>query len=278
MKTAMIAVCAVLFLGCKKPGNNPAFHIINLSLPRTGTTSFAGIFENYRSTHEFMLSKTILMLLDYREGKITADELQTFLIERRHEANHRVDSASFFFLAPENVISTFPDARFFFSVRKCNSWVVSMVDNSVFTHKMLREGKVTSDTRFLDRYSNVFISNHDHATFHDLNKLRRDSRHIVGDLAKAWGVNTRRTLAAMEKIPPDRRLVILTENFSQSTDAFARLAGIPPGSLKTENLHMNKDRDYEMYRQLLGAESIDAACSAWQAQIDNQLKSYPRAN
>jgi len=270
---AMSALC-LSFSACRLGNKAADFHIINLSLPRTATTSFAGIFDAYQSTHEYMLSKTILALLDYRDGKTSAENLRLFLQERNNAAKHKVDSASFFFLAPEILIQTFKDSKFFLSVRQCEPWIVSMVDNSVFAHQMLKEGKVRSDTSFLDRYSEVFISNHNHETFLDNKKLARDSKHIITDLARTWRQYTIKTLEAMLKVKKENRLIIRTEDFSSSADSFARLAGVPPDTLNLKNIHMNRDRDMNAIRAILGSSLLKKISEGEQALVDAWLKAH----
>lgn len=269
----------ILFAACR-PGNPRAdLHIINLSLPRTATTSFAGIFENHGATHEYMLSRTILTLMDYREKKISAADLTIFLRERETQAGHRVDSASFYFLAPDAIISNFPESKYFLSVRHCEPWVLSMVDNSVFVHQMIREGKVQMDISFLDRYSEVFIKDYPHNRFNDVRTVAADARKIVRDLARFWGENNILLLNAILAVPRANRLVIRTENFSAAVPQFAALAGINPLTLNTANLHLNKDRDLKYYRRLLGEKTLREFCSPeesilrdWLAAHKNELE------
>lgn len=275
-KSAVLVLLLCFATGCDRGQHVQAspFLIINMSLPRSATTSFAGIFQRYKSTHEFMISETINTLMDYREGKISAARLRHFLKDRDRRAAHQVDSASFFFLAPDVVIDTFPDAKYFLAVRQCESWVISMVDNSVFAHKMIKAGKTTVDLSFLDRYSKVFISNHRHASFENLDQLRRDSGHIVSELAKFWGETSLLLLNTMLKVQREKRLIIHMEDFNQSTQAFARLAGIPVAGIHLENQHLNRDRDMAFYRRLLGEKKLAESCSPQQKNVDSWFGSH----
>jgi|GEM_PF-1905670 len=273
---ALLAILLYCVSGCNREQDQQVspFLIINMSLPRSATTSFAGIFQRYRSTHEFMISETINTLMDYREGKISPARLRHFLKDRDRRAGHQVDSASFFFLAPEIVMDTFPDAKYFLAVRTCESWIVSMVDNSVFAHKMIKAGKTTVDLSFLDRYSKVFIRDHRHASFENLDQLRRDSSHIVSELAKFWGETSLLLLNAMLKVQKEKRLIIHMEDFNQSTQAFARLAGIPVAGIHLENQHLNRDRDMAFYRKLLSEKKLTDSCSPHQKNVDSWFDAH----
>ncbi len=212
----------------------PANHIINLSLPRSGTVSFAGIFDAHGSSHEFMLSETINALLDYREKKISREALKRFLADRQNKAGHRIDSASFFFLAPDVVIEAFPDAAYFFSVRDCAAWIVSMVDNAMYAHQVIREGRPTLDLSFLDRYSELFVHNHSRDMYLSTTTVKQSAPHIVHDLAVFWRRYTLQTLDAMLPLRADKRLIIRLDNFNRSLAQFAKLAGVDASTLNTQ--------------------------------------------
>ncbi|GAB4445847.1 MAG: hypothetical protein OHK0011_27470 [Turneriella sp.] len=250
------------------------FLLINLSMPRSATTSLAGIFGNYRSHHEYMISETIHHLLDFREKKITKEKAQTFLRERVRQAKMQVDSASFFFLAPDLVMDTFPEAYFFFTFRSCESWIVSMIDNSVFAHKMIREGKHTVDISFLDRYSEYFIKNHSHAHFADLALLSANADHIVANLARVWGDSTLRVLIALERVAPERRLVMRLSEFNRFLPRMAQLVKVPPDTLISENMHLNPDRDSRFYFRLLGPERLERFCAPQQEKVESWIKEH----
>lgn len=269
-----ILLCCLLLLACAKHPRlaSRKFHIVNLGLPRTGTTSFAGIFDKFPATHEFMISETIPVLLDFHEGKISAAALADFLHERDARAGHWVDSASFFFFAPEAVIRAFPEARFFFALRDCESWVLSMVDNSLFVHRMIREGRATVDLRFLDRYSEFFIRGHERRMFLDQQHLSRNAQHIVTELAAIWGKYSLRLAEAMLAVPPQRRLVIRLGDFNASLDSIAAFAGVQRTALNEKNLHLNKDRSLSAVRQLLKGAPLTAICAPHQIRLDGWFR------
>lgn len=277
MRHLRLLGCTLLSVWSCRLGTPSAEHdflLINLSLPRSATTSFAGVFGNFRSRHEYMISETINHLLDFREKKISAGDLRLFLRNRAEKSGLQVDSASFFFLAPDAVIDTFPDAYYFFTLRPCESWIVSMVDNSVFAHKMIREGKHTVDISFLDRYSEYFIRNHSHAVFADNALLARQAEHIVSNLARSWGESTLRVLNALLRVDLRNKLVIHISDFNAAVPRFAQLARVPADLLITENLHLNRDRNSSFYTRLLGVKRLRRLCSPWQQKTENWVKNH----
>ncbi|MCP4691825.1 MAG: helix-turn-helix transcriptional regulator, partial [Desulfobacterales bacterium] len=50
-------------------GVSRRFHALGLGLPKTGTTSLAGIFGGYRSAHEFQQWETHQAVIAYKNGR-----------------------------------------------------------------------------------------------------------------------------------------------------------------------------------------------------------------
>jgi hypothetical protein len=265
---ALLSFLVLAYGGCREPQSNRPFHIINLSLPRTATTSFSGIFGRYPATHEYMIAETVPMLMDYHERRIPPEILQKFLRQRDRRAAHYVDSASFFFMEPEIVIATFPHAKYFLSVRDCESWIASMVDNAVFAHQMIIQKKTTVKLDFLDRYSEFFIKGHSRAMMLDESVLKQNRARIVANLSQVWGEYTLKDLEAISEVNPTDRLVVRIEDFDRAMPDIARLAGIDLKNLNLGKKHLNRDRRLDYYRKLLGPASLKQNCSPWQQRVD----------
>jgi hypothetical protein len=277
MRRLFIVGCALVsFWSCRlgAPSASHDFLLINLSLPRSATTSLAGVFARYRSEHEYMISETIHHLLDYREKKISKADLQAFLRQRAEKGKLQVDSASFFFLAPDVVIETFPEAYYIFMFRPCETWVTSMVDNSVFAHQMIREGKHRVDISFMDRYAEYFIHNHSYVPFDNQRLLPAQAEHAVANFAKSWYESTLRVLEALDRVRQDRKLVMRLADFSRSVNRLAQFVQVAPDTLIMENLHLNRDRDLQFYVRLLGAQRLERHCAPRQKNIDNYIREH----
>jgi hypothetical protein len=132
------------------------------------------------------------------------------------------------------------------------------------------------DISFLDRYSEVFIQNHSHATFNEIKQVSADAGHIVQDLARFWGENTIRLFEAILAVPRANRLIIRTEKFSEKIPEFAALAGVSEASLNTANHHLNKDRDLKYYRRLLGEKQLNEFCMPQENKVKAWLAMHKK--
>lgn len=110
-----------------------------------------------------MYSPTIASLLDFKERKMSAENLREFLFIRDYSLKNdlinqggkrevSVDSASFFFLSPEVVIDTFPQAQFIFVLRDCASWIVSIIDMEIRVLRWIQNRTINLDLRSHSRY------------------------------------------------------------------------------------------------------------------------------
>lgn len=267
------------------------FHLINLSLPKTGSTSIASIFRNYRSIHEAMHMETVNKVLDWREGKITGEQLDKFLLERDKKAHYpEVDSATFLHFAIDRIVKLFPEAIYLICVRNGDDWIVSIIgnllqyfgpnglmsDDGFLPPGVLPEGYLSDERperiyigEFALRYAKVFSAKITPKAFRDTAKLRENILPMLDDFARFWGENTLRSL---ERTPIKSRLVVRTRDLSKSLDRLARFTGQPPDNFDISDSHKNKDRQAPKIRKLIGEENIARAIKPWQEKIDAELR------
>lgn len=251
-------------------------HIINLSFPRTGSTSFEGIFSKFPATHEYMGSETISRLLDWREKKITSQQLIAFLHERDSAAGHFIDSATFFFLAPEVVIQAFPDAKYFLSLRDCESWIISLVD---LESRVLNPDTIAHSTINIqnhERYAKVFSPKFSLKIFADRKRISANLQPILADLAQFWSLYTIKILEEMIKLPSAQRLVIRLAEFNNARPKIAAFAGVKTSDLDLHNVHLNRDIAYEKIRKELGLLNLRKIARPHEELVDAWLKAHQK--
>ncbi|MEM8618691.1 MAG: hypothetical protein AAGF73_03125 [Actinomycetota bacterium] len=93
-----------------------AFHLVNLNLPKSGSTSISQMFPSRRSVHEFDHHRAMEVLLDRLDGA-PSGELDRYLLERDARATPEVDSTTFLHLAADSMPTLFPSARFVIALR-----------------------------------------------------------------------------------------------------------------------------------------------------------------
>lgn len=212
--------------------------------------------------------------MDYREGKISREQLKNFLRKRDQIAGHAVDSATFLFLEPELIFETFPDAKYFFSIRKCEAWIVSQVGNGAKMARLVDTKKIHPDLGYLDRYARLYARQYSWKMLRDKSELKRVAESLTRDLGHFWSYYTINTLAAMLKLDRKNRLVIHLENLNKSLPLLAQFAEVPIYTLNEKNLHLNKDEDPENFRRLLGNELLSSVCKHEEETVAKWIRTH----
>jgi len=217
----------------RQPKNNGIgrrrFRAYNVGLPKTGTTSIAGLLARYRTKHEFMLPETTRAIADYKTGVIAKKEFINFLYARDQRGNLEMDSASFNFNYLDLLAAEFEKAKFIATIRDCYSWLDSVLNNllqvSALKDRIIEFG---SRTYGVDLNREMFASRQD---------LVRALPDKLDGILNYWAEGLRFT---MNNLPPERSLVIKTSEISDCLGALAGFLGIPQDSLIRENRHFCK--------------------------------------
>lgn len=270
LASAVLIVTAVIYNPFGSSLRSPRrFHIINLSLSRTGTRSIAGLFDRFRSEHEYMLMETNRHIHAWRAKRITDDEMDEFLLERDRRSQLEVDSTSVLHQAQDRLFPLFPDAKYLLVVRNGADWLVSVIDmsNSIAETCAEHDTFLNMPCGELVRYLPVKPE-----AFRDLNQLGKHVDPMLPVLATFWGHSTLKTLDNLRNLPPDRVLIIRTENIDYSLDKLAAFAGVEKSELNFEKHHLNPDRKRHDFANLIGKEKIAEAFVPWQAKVDSRMR------
>jgi hypothetical protein len=232
---------------------NPArterrFHLLNLGLPRTGTTTVAAMFSAWRAAHEFWGEPLCEVLSERQAGRKHAEDVSQVLRARDDAGRLEVDSASFLHLAVEELVKLHPSSAYVFTWRPFEPWFDSFID------LLLRQTRKLGSQHWSaweQRLLTLMLGKFEPHGFESTQALEP----VLPDLAQAsldfWIQSMSRTLAAL----PERALRLPTLQLSQAAPALARLVGVPESSVVAK--HEN---------------SGERSASSWWAQVPAELK------
>ncbi len=240
-------------------------HVINLSLPKSGSTSLAAMFPSLRTVHEFDHQRAVDALLDAVDGGPT-ERLDRYLIDRDREARPNVDSGTFMHLAAHRLPILFPAARFVIVLRQGVDWAASFLG-------MLIE--VKADVERSGPHLRAWVrryAEHVSPTLARLDLSRRLSvlaaaPALVEELAEYWGAHT---IAALRSAPPARTLVIDLASLDAIGEVLAEFAGVPREAVAA-GVWANRGGTTGLARNLLSAGQPDAAFGAWTSRVRTAL-------
>ncbi len=195
------------------------FRVYNVGLAKTGTTSVASIFNNYRTQHEFLLRDTGQMVKEFMDADMSEEEFRHFLRTRDTVEHLDMDSTFCHGYYLDLLLDEFPVSQFIFTVRDCYSWVDSVI-NMMATHCYITH----LDLIFgLPEY---LLGNEE--------ALRRDFDQYIDILLLHW-VNFNSKM--LDTLPKEQTLMLRTYEISNSLDEIAGFVGIPAETLDHKRVH-----------------------------------------
>jgi len=204
------------------------FRAYNVGIAKSGTTSVAGMFSNYRAGHEFMFPETTKAISDYRTGVVSKEEFMGFLRDRDQKGDLEMDSASFNFMYLEILAEAYPDAKFIATIRDCYSWIDSALNMFLV---------IDIPDWMIDYGSRSFGVHITREMFGSRQNLLEALPGILDGILGYWAYGMQFTL---NNLPEERSLVIKTEEISNSLDRIASFLGIPESTLVREKSHLFK--------------------------------------
>jgi transcriptional regulator with XRE-family HTH domain len=216
-------------------GATRRFRVYALGLPKTGTVSLKGIFDNYRSGHEFWQWDMNQNYIAYENKTISREGFRDFLLLRDAAACLEMDSAYCNRYAIELFAETFSDARFICLFRDPVSWVRSQVNYFMDTSKEALQSLQIENGFPFDLPRGDKLSRE---------KFLRQLDKNIEVTFQCWANSYRSILQQLKTLDSSRYCFIPTHTISQNMGLLASFAGVPESSLIAEKSHLNKS-DYQ---------------------------------
>lgn len=227
---------------------NPArterrFHLLNLGLPRTGTTTVAAMFGAWRAGHEFWGGPLCEVLSERHAGRKTTDDVSQVLRARDQAGRLEVDSASFLHLAIEELVKLHPTSAYVLTWRPFEPWFDSFLD------LLLRQTRKLGSQHWSpweQQLLGLMLGKLDAQRFESAQALRPALPELASAALDFWVQSMTRTLAAL----PSHALVLPVSQLSHAAPALARLVGVPEGSVLAKHENAGEPRDGSWWAQV----------------------------
>lgn len=225
-----------------------AFHVVNLGLPKTGTTTVAAMFRNWRSAHEFWSEPVAEVVQRRAAGDATEHDVLEVLRARERAGRLELDSASFLHTVVEQVVALYPTSKYVFPVRPFDAWLDSLLG------MLARQGISEAEpwAPWEKRILSVIFGDFQGEWFRKPGAVSITEPALVQTL-QYWLASVRRCLDAL----PRGSLVFPTSELDAAAPALAALAGVPVESVVTahENIGNNGMRWWRALPEAFRAEA-----------------------
>lgn len=245
--------------GSSMPPHPPwlRFQAYLVGLPKTGSTSVAAMFGNYRSAHEWNLMDLVGPALARDRGELDDERFWQAVGPRLRTPSLEMDSCTSHHLYADVLAERFPMARFVLTVRDVSGWVTSLLD-MILRKRIARE---TVDLPY-SVWERDYVDRVTERTYPLDTPVEGDDRASLAPLMRYWAGH----LSTMShQLPAERSIVIRTPDLATRSSDLAALVGIAPDTLRLDLVHANRtpgrlDR-LETYWDAELREAYVAACT-----------------
>jgi len=206
-------------------------HANNVGLPRTGTESISGIFGHFSAGHEVLEKETMRAITEYTSGRIDDAAFEQFVIDRARLENLEMDSSSYSSAYLPILVRRFPEAKFLFIICDCHSWLNSTIN---LTYEIL--ANLFLPHWWID-YGTSLGLDVNPAAFSSQEGFCHHLEDVVDGLLRYWATGNAKALA---NLPPERSLVLKTNEIASNIPATSILVSVPQNQLLFERSHLHK--------------------------------------
>jgi hypothetical protein len=218
-------------------------------MAKTGTTSIAKLFSNYRAYHELDQHKfTALLCQTGSLGALADNRIDRYIRRRDFFYGPEVDSSQLNGPVASHFYNIYPDAHFILTVREPLSWLESFLEHS------LRWNPPSYWQRWRDLR---FASSEYH--LNDM-PLRTRELYPLAAYLKYWAWHNDRVLDAL----PSRKVtVIATHRLGESVRILASLAGVASDTLRVGLIESNRKTNRQGVMDELDANYVRDEVTKW---------------
>jgi hypothetical protein len=205
------------------------FQVFNVGNAKTGTTTVPRMFDAYRSSHECDAQLMRPLAAAVLRGELAPDAPRVRRAFRRRSLRFHleVDAANFLTPFVGMLTELYSDAKFVLTIRDCFTWLDSRVE------QLLHQPPAT------EGYTSAQYERFDEEFAPEELALRDAGLRPVAVYLRGWADYNQRVLAS---VPPDRLLVVRTEDLDGSSDLLARFAGVPASTVRSVHANRNEAR------------------------------------
>lgn len=217
------------------------FQAYCLGAAKSGTASMASVFAtNYLAAHEAGQDA----LIDFITSATDVHDLPAYPVRQRDRTfGLELDSSQLNLFIARDLVREFPDAKFIITIRDCYSWLDSFVNHSL--------NRSCNDT--WRRFRECRFRHHELTHPPEETSLREKGLYTLEGYFSYWAFHYTEALAV---IPPERRLVVRTNEITTSLATIADFLGIDAETLPAGASHANVARGANRVLESLPREHL----------------------
>ena len=243
--------------------------LYGVGMGKSGTHSIAKMFSRrVRVRHEPQAPQLIYKVIDWHSGRLSEPDLTRWLRERDRELALEVDASGVNLQIIELLLREFPEARFVLSIRDCYTW----------TNSRMNDDLPPPTSEAWSKWARFVYGPGPFVHAPEEQALKRGGIRPLETYLASWAARNGRVLA---KVPPERLLVVRTDQIRQRAYEIADFAGLPRRLIRLHRTHeFHNSRKVPLLREIdrdFLERKVEQHCRPLMAQFFPEIKSLDDA-
>ena len=195
--------------------------VVNLSLPKTGSTTIYSYFQRAGACHEGLFEKTVDWIIDYYEGNVSLDELKRLVVRRQQYLKTNLDSSTFLHLIAAEIIDIYPESTLYVTIlRHPIEWAKSYLGMAYQFGEEIQQGSSPYAPAWASRYGNFQAKGLDPVRLHESIEDREFLRDVIQELLQFW-IDSE--LRIFDSVPSKQLAVFRLENLGEAIKVISKI-------------------------------------------------------
>jgi hypothetical protein len=214
---------------------------------KSGTHSIASMFSTtVRTGHETEAVPLMENFVAWKSGRMDEAQFCQWLHARDRRLALEVDSSTLNRDIIDVLIREFPDARFLLTIRDCYSWCNSHINHFLrFRHEMAPIWMQLGKWRMGER-------EYPHASEDRI--LKEQGLRSLDFYFAFWAWHN---MGVLEQVPPDRLLVVRTDEIGKRAFEIAEFAALPRRAVRVERTHEFRNAGKQQILQQIDRDFVE---------------------
>jgi len=233
--------------------------IVNLSLPKTGSTTIYSYFRKAGACHEGLHEKSVDWIIDYHEGNVGLDELKRLIIRRQQYLKTNLDSSTFLHLIAAEIFEFYPKSTLYITIlRHPVQWAKSYLGMLYQVGKEIQQGSCPYDRAWASRYGSFQAKGLDPVHLYENIEDRKFLQDVSQQLLRFW-IDSE--LRIFNSVPSTHLSVFRLENLGEALKAISQIFGS----------HMNLNSSLQKFNQATADSAVkDLIALAFEGPIGDR--------
>lgn len=202
------------------------FHVFGVGTAKSGTTSLAAMFRQYRTAHEIDADRTIAQIIAHETGEMSDEDFARFVRQQDRKYWLEFNSSQLNFFLLDQILEFSDNATFVLTIRDPISWVNSFINHQI-------NNPIPDDSPW-QRLRDMRFQPERYAHAAEELVLKENGLYTLDGYLTYWRQHNK---TIIDKVPESRLLIVRTDRLSSSLQEVANFVRVPLETIRADLSH-----------------------------------------